>query len=174
MTALERWKCRRAMVAYCQHGIANEGTIHYAPIRPISFDALDAPPPDLTTDCSGFAIRGAKKSGAPDPSGYGFNGQGNSFSIARGRRWIPRLRDVHRGDYAVFGVWHPDGTAIKTTHVAVVLARAKRPWKRNPSTTILCSHGTERGPFAISAANEITYHPGEEIRYFSLIHGKEE
>jgi hypothetical protein len=68
------------MVSNCLWGVAHHDQIYYAETRPMP---IGDPPYTLpvTTDCSGFVTMMAKWSGAADPSGFEFNGYGNTNTI---------------------------------------------------------------------------------------------
>jgi hypothetical protein len=63
------------MVSNCLWGVQHNADIHYSQARPMPIGtAVHALP--FLTDCSGFATLMVKWSGAGDPNGSGFNGQG--------------------------------------------------------------------------------------------------
>ncbi len=131
---------RQAIVGFARWGIANEQQIHYQQLRPI--DGLAAPSQlPLRTDCSGFVTLCYKWAGAPDPNGLGFNGQGYTGTILKACHQIAQSA-AQPGDLVVWGA--PPGK-----HVALLLEQVADP--------ILCTHGQEKGPAAVSFSAENTY-----------------
>jgi hypothetical protein len=133
---------REQIVANARWGIANEPQIHYEQLRPM--DGLDpARRLPLHTDCSGFSTLCYAWAGAPDPNGLGFNGQGYTGTMLQHMQRIPSSA-VQPGDLVV---WGPS----PGHHVALVLEIGPDP--------LLCSHGQEKGPFAIRFSEETRYQP---------------
>lgn len=133
---------REQIVANANWGIAHEPEIHYLQSRPI--DALDeARRLPLHTDCSGFSTLCYAWAGAPDPNGLDFSGQGYTGTMLRHMQRIPQSA-VQPGDLVI---WGPD----PGHHVALVLEAGPDP--------LLCSHGQEKGPFAIRFSEETRYQP---------------
>jgi hypothetical protein len=133
---------RDQIVANARWGIQNEPQIHYEQSRPI--DAIDeARRLPLRTDCSGFSTLCYAWAGAPDPNGLAFNGQGYTGTMLRHMQRIPAAA-VQPGDLVVWG-------PAPGHHVALVLEAGADP--------LLCSHGQEKGPFAIRFSEETKYQP---------------
>ena len=130
---------RQKIVAAARWGIANEPQIHYGEVRPIPLARMLP----LTTDCSGFVTVCYFLAGAPDPNGLDYSGEGWTGTLLR------NLEHVHRdealpGDLVVWG-------GYPGRHVAILLDAGDDP--------LLCSHGSERGPFAIRFSDESRYQP---------------
>jgi hypothetical protein len=137
---------REQIVANARWGIANERDIHYVQARPI--DAIDeARRLPLRTDCSGFATLCYAWAGAPDPNGLAFCGQGYTGTLLRHMERIPAAAACP-GDLVVWG-------PAPGHHVALVLEPGVDP--------LLCSHGQERGPFAIRFSEETRFQPSPVV-----------
>jgi hypothetical protein len=137
-------KVRDNIVKWARWGVANEPRIHYRQIRPIPVHAKIGTLP-LTTDCSGFATLVYKWSGAPDPNGYNFNGNGWTGSLLAHMHHIS-FHSALPGDLYVYGEY--------PGHHVVIFVQAGR--SGNP----LCvSHGRERGPNLIRFADEQRVQP---------------
>jgi cell wall-associated NlpC family hydrolase len=130
---------RQKIVAAARWGIANEPRIHYGEIRPIPLGRRLP----LTTDCSGFVTVCYYLAGAPDPNGRGYDGSGYTGTLLGWLRAIAPL-DAKLGDLVVWGTY-------PGRHVALVLEPGGDP--------LLCSHGQERGPFAIRYSDECAFQP---------------
>lgn len=143
---------RIEMVANARFGVAHAAQIHYSQDRPIDMHFRDIP---WTADCSGSTIAYAKAAGAPDPSGNGFSGQGNTDSILAHLRHRSRIADAELGDPIL---WHRGSDGI---HVAVVVKPGRDP--------LLASHGSENGPLSIRYSVEYRYHAGETATALNLL-----
>jgi hypothetical protein len=133
---------REQIVAVAKWGIQHESQIHYQQSRPI--DGLhEAHKLPLYTDCSGFSTLCYAWSGAPDPNGRSYSGQGYTGTLLQNMRKIPRSA-VQPGDLVVWG-------PAPGHHVALVLEAGDDP--------LLCSHGQEKGPLAIRFSVESKYQP---------------
>lgn len=133
---------REKIVEAAKWGIAHEPDVHYQQLRPMDglHHAFQLP---LHTDCSGFATLCYAWSGAPDPNGQSFNGQGYTGTMLQHMRHIPQSA-VQPGDLVVWG-------PFPGAHVAIVLEHSADP--------MLCSHGQEKGPLAIRFSVETAYQP---------------
>lgn len=137
---------RQQIVANAKWGIANEPQIHYQQLRPM--DGLhEARKLPLQTDCSGFSTLCYAWAGAPDPNGQNFSGQGYTGTMLQHMTRIP-LAHVQPGDLVI---WGPN----PGHHVALVLEQGPDP--------LLCSHGQEKGPFAIRFSEETKYQPAPAV-----------
>lgn len=135
-----------------------EPRVHYRQIRPMttrSIHTLDELVSQLRSgiscDCSESSTLIARLSGAKDPNGLGYNGQGYTGTILNG----PAISksQLRPGDFVVFG----GGTGH---HVCVVLAAGSDP--------LLFSHGQEKGPIPIRLSVEARFQP-TPIRYRRLV-----
>ncbi len=112
------------------------GTYEYAEVRPYP-PSLFAGPTPRRTDCSGFAILCYKASGALDPNGTNYNGQGYTGSLlARGKR----TDSPQPGDLCFWSV--PD-------HVAVFLGGGE-----------IAEFGGGSSPVTSTVEAETAYHAG--------------
>ncbi len=138
---------REQIVANARWGIANEPQIHYQQLRPIDglHDARQLP---LHTDCSGFVTLCYAWAGADDPNGLDYSGLGYTGTLLRHLERVP-LSAVQPGDLVVWG----PGTG---NHVALVL-------ESDGKDPLLCSHGQEKGPFAIRFSVETRYQPAPVV-----------
>lgn len=132
-------------------GVSHSPQIHYAEIRPIPLaPAHHFPRLPFTTDCSGFVTMCYRYSGAPDPNGRNYDGQGYTGTLLAHGRHIP-LVQVRRGDLVVYGCRSiPVGH-----HVGIV----KQVRARDPAGIVTVSHGNEGGPLPISVAAEAAGQP---------------
>jgi hypothetical protein len=111
---------RDAIVTAARKALKNKALYHYRQYRPMASSLFDAFAYDHT-DCSAFATLCYKAGGAPDPSGFNYNGSGNTTTMwARGRFLGQGMNDAQPGDLAFFGQSLRRGAAI-TTHVGVYI-----------------------------------------------------
>jgi peptidoglycan hydrolase-like protein with peptidoglycan-binding domain len=94
-------------------------------------------------DDAGFATLCYAWSGADDPNGLGYSGQGYTGTLLQHMNHIPQAA-VQPGDLVVWG-------PAPGHHVALVLAIGADP--------LLASHGQEKGPIAIRVSVESKYQP---------------
>ncbi len=145
---------RQAMVNNCLWGVTNHNEIHYAETRPMPINIAVHQLP-FTTDCSGFATLMAKWSGAGDPNGSGFNGEGYTGTMLDHCTHIS-VAETQPGDLVVFG-------NAPGTHVVVLTESAAG------GLGALCvSHGQEGDPIHVSLEVEAQSHSGEPLTYLSL------
>lgn len=98
--------------------------IHYAQTRPIPGTFKQSP---VNTDCSGFATIAYRDSGAPDPNGRGYDGQGYTGTLWSYGKPVSKPQP---GDLVFYG--EPSQTSA---HVAVMI-----------NATEAIGHGSEGGP----------------------------
>lgn len=136
-------RIRQEMVSNCNWGVAHNADIHYPPHdldarpMPINIPKYHLP---FTTDCSGFVTIMAKWSGAPDPNGLGYNGQGYTGTLLQHLPHITKQESLP-GDLVVFGP--PPGDHV----VALV----------EPGTVadpLVVSHGQESDPCRVPLSVE--------------------
>lgn len=145
---------RQAMVSNCLWGVQHNADIHYSQARPMPIGiAVHALP--FSTDCSGFATLMAKWSGAGDPNGSGFNGQGYTGTMLDHCEHITAA-ETQPGDLVVFGA----GTG---THVVVLVESAA-----NGLGALCVSHGQEADPIRTTLQDEANSHRGEPLTYLRL------
>jgi hypothetical protein len=99
----------------------------------------------LTTDCSGMVCLVCKFAGFGDPTGNGYDGQGNSNAMYEHLQHYTDPRRTGVGAICVFG---PDGA----DHAAMVMDSAG---SANP---LLFSHGSADGPKAVWFTDEAAAH----------------
>jgi peptidoglycan hydrolase-like protein with peptidoglycan-binding domain len=149
---------RQAMVSNSNWGVANHANINYAEIRPIPrIPQFHLP---FTTDCSGFATIMAQWSGAPDPNGLNYNGNGYTGTMLGHLPHIPRQQS-QPGDLVVFG-------AAPGVHV-VVLVQAG-----SAADPLVVSHGQQGDPRRVALSVEIAAHaanPG--LTFLQLVGGRQ-
>ena len=133
---------RSRIVRLARWGIQNEAQIHYQQLRPV--DGMGQPKKlPLFTDCSGFSTLCYKWAGATvDPNGGNWAGAYTGTMLTACRH-IPKSA-VRPGDLVVWGVYPGH-------HVALVLEAGTDP--------LLCSHGQEKGPLAITFSVESRFQP---------------
>jgi cell wall-associated NlpC family hydrolase len=141
---------RKRIVANADWIIHHAGPIHYAQTRPIDFNYRSLP---WTADCSGSTTAIYKDAGAPDPTGNGYNGSGNTDSMYHHLPHIAR-HDARKGDLVLFR------RGSDAVHVAVFMQTPR--FHRDPWIE---SHGSEYGPLHVKLSTETTYHAGEEITF---------
>jgi NlpC/P60 family len=133
---------RARIVQLARWGIQNEPQIHYQQLRPV--DGMTEPKKlPLYTDCSGFSTLCYKWAGSTvDPNGGNWTGAYTGTMLTHCRH--VQKSAVRPGDLVVWGA-HPGH------HVALVLEGGADP--------LLCSHGQEKGPFAINFSVESRFQP---------------
>lgn len=136
---------RAKILDICREAIANAGAWHYHQWRP--YQRHWAPGETFNGDCSGSTEMIDLMAGAADPSGWGYNGQGNTTSIAAHSHRIP-AKWARPGDMVL---WVSEPTA----HVCILLKPGPDP--------LLFSMGSEAGPYAIRLSVEDPYHAGAPI-----------
>ena len=140
---------RDKIEAWLHWALLNTNRIGYGEYRPMPESLLENPRElDIDYDCStGFTVS-YKAGGAQDPNRRGYDGIGNTTTLAAHGRVIPQSQ-IKVGDGVLF---------TDLAHIASVLEVAKDP--------ILFSHGGPRGrgpghgPKRIPLSVERTYHPG--------------
>ncbi|WP_052434516.1 peptidoglycan-binding domain-containing protein [Streptacidiphilus melanogenes] len=145
---------RQQMVDNCLWGVQNQAQIHYAETRPMPINIPKGSLP-ITTDCSGFATLMAKWSGAGDPNGSGFNGQGYTGTMLQHCQHISAAETLP-GDLVVFG-------ADSGTHVVVLVESAA-----GGLGAMCVSHGQEADPIKVSLEVESKSHAGQPLTYLRL------
>jgi Putative peptidoglycan binding domain/NlpC/P60 family len=142
---------RQHIVENARWGMTNEPKIHYRQSRPM--DGLHEPRKlPLSTDCSGFSTLCYAWAGAPDPNGLNYSGLGFTGTLLQHMKRIPQSA-VQPGDMVVWG-------GDTGHHVALVVEAGPDP--------LLCSHGQEKGPFAIRFSVESKYQPPQVTWLSSL------
>lgn len=144
---------RTDMADWARWGTAHAAQIHYSQARP--YTLYHPRHLEMTLDCSSSSITYAHWAGAPDPSGYGFNGSGNTDAILRHLRPRLSIADAELGDLIL---WHKGSDG---KHVAVVVKPGRDP--------LLASHGSENGPLLLRFSVEYRYHAGETATALDLL-----
>lgn len=129
---------RQGVCWMAKYGIAIQPVFHYAQTRPIPHEIRAGGP--VTTDCSGSTTLFCELGGAPDPSGFRFDGAGNTSTMLAHLKRRP-FSHLRAADLVLFA--NPD-------HVAIVLEPGSDP--------LLESHGFEGGPLAIRLSVERRFH----------------
>lgn len=124
---------RQAILNECAWGVRNTAQIHYEQIRPTPNQRWKSHLLPITTDCSGSTEAIFFAAGAPDPSGLGYNGQGNTATLYGNAEHVP-ISDLIGGDMIVCF----QGT--ETEHVYIVVERLAG------GDLKLFSHGQESTP----------------------------
>ena len=107
---------RQKILSECAWGVSNDSSIHYAQIRPTKYSNWDNHTLPISTDCSGSTECVYHAAGAPDPSGLGYSGAGNTATLYSNATHVP-LADLVGGDFIICF----KGT--ETEHVYVVIER---------------------------------------------------
>ena len=142
---------RALIVKECAWGIKNTVNIHYKQERPMPLKQWKKHKLDLTTDCSGSTTCIFYTVGLPDPNGLKYSGLGWTGSMVNHLRQIQR-KDLKVGDLIIWGA----GPGV---HVCIVMKLGKDP--------LLFSHGSERGPIAITLSAENKAQGNHKARYYS-------
>lgn len=138
---------RAAIVGHALWAVQHEPQIHYAQVRPD--DQLHhVRPLPWYTDCSEFVTTIYKWAGGPDPNGMGFNGYGNTDSMANHGHTIA-LWEAEPGDVVIWGTFTKWG--FWTHHTAVIVDTTNRV------DPLVVSHGQERGPIKLHLSTETGY-----------------
>jgi hypothetical protein len=133
--------------------VRQERLWHYEQTRPVNTDVATLHTP-VYTDCSGGIILLCRWAGAPNPSGTGAWGWGNSQSFYEYLPHVPA--DAARsGDIVVFG--KVDGEQ----HAAFVYQAGADP--------LLWSHGQEAGPLFVRLSAELRAHAGCKATFLRLL-----
>jgi hypothetical protein len=109
-------KVRQAIVNECAWGVKNDPSIHYGQIRPTPNARWKSHLLPITTDCSGSEEAIFYAAGAPDPSGLGYDGQGNTATLYSNAEHIA-MADLTPGDFIICF----KGT--ETDHVYIVVEK---------------------------------------------------
>ncbi len=107
---------RQKIVDECAWGVKNDPNIHYAQIRPTKYGNWDAHKVPISTDCSGSTECIYHAAGAPDPSGLGYSGSGNTATLYSNSEHIS-IASTEPGDFIICF----KGT--ETEHVYVVVQK---------------------------------------------------
>jgi len=153
---------RGAMMSEAEWGARHENAIHYSQSESRDNWLKGSPRSHMhlpaALDCSSWATyliwRATGGDSALDPSGYHFNGVGNSTSIAAHAHQVHNvvgLYSARRGDLVVWS----------GKHVSILTQSPHRIFRRNPHIIRLgtdahaSSHGSEAGPYSVSVKDEI-------------------
>lgn len=132
-------------------GVRHQARIHYAQVRPIPLARPHRLPVlPFTTDCSGFVTMCIRYSGAPDPNGQHYDGQGYTGTLLAHNRHVT-LAELRPGDLVVYGC-----RSIPAGHHVGLVRRIRR---RDPAGVDTVSHGNEQGPVTITVAAEAAGQP---------------
>lgn len=148
-----RWSVRAQLMPYrsrilewCEWGINHEGQIHYVQKRPMNMQDLKPGTLPLKVDCSEWATGCFDWAGVPgqyDPTGFGFDGAGSSFTMDD---HLPTIgfNQLKPADLVVYG---------EPNHVSIIMNPG-----HDAGSTITCSHGEESGPERRSIAESMSAH----------------
>jgi hypothetical protein len=159
---------RSNVVDNCHWGVANAHLIGYAETRPYPRPAYHARTA-FVTDCSGFVSlmamwsRLANMQGVDiDPSGYAFDGYGNSDTIFD---HLPSVELAHtwRGDLVVYG------SPGATVHVACLVQGGGKT-----ADPLVVSHGSPAGPQLMTLSGLSSGFGGGVITYKQWIYSGNE
>ena len=145
---------RAAVVAKAELMIAQAAFIDYDMERPFpilttsDLKALNATK-KVAFDCSASVVNAFQGSGAHDPSGFNYSGNGNTETMMT--FLSNHYTDVVAAHPAALIVFNADGP-LAQQHVCLVLAQGLNPW--------LMSHGSDAGPIKIRYSAELAVHPG--------------
>ena len=101
---------RAAIVAHAKWGLHHASEIHYEQRRPMD-GLLHVHKLPLYTDCSGYVTLCYKWAGAPDPNGYGYNGQGYTGTLLNHMRQIMKSQ-LRPADLIVYGYFPGEHVVI--------------------------------------------------------------
>lgn len=119
-------KLRQAVVDQAGYVVNHGKTWEYYEIRPVPIAAIKAwnGTKPIKTDCSGSVIGIYARAGAPDPSGYGYSGSGNTDSFYQHLEHLASYTDCQPGD--MVDVTLP---SRGTVHVYLVVERTANDLK---------------------------------------------
>ena len=117
-------KLRTQVLTEAQWVLSHGAGWEYYEIRPVPIAAIKAGRLPVKTDCSGSVIGIYARAGAPDPSGYHYNGSGNTDSFYAQCEHLPSYTDAIPGD--LVDVTLP---ARGTVHVYLVLEKTAHDLK---------------------------------------------
>lgn len=152
---------RAALVYNADFLYANRAHLGYTQVRPLKFYTKVALEAKFKAgmvsefDCSGSVMEIFYMSGCKDPSGYDFDGYGNSVTMLERLKHYENPVDAHAGALVVFGANLPLGQQ----HVCMV-------WKQGKDPTLF-SHG-EPGVSLIPLSEEIPEHPGAMVTFLDV------
>jgi hypothetical protein len=106
--------------------------LRYLQERPMR-NTFDLPYIDRYLDCSEFVYICAKNAGLPDPSGFGYNGYGNTYSFLD---HMPRTSSPARGDLVMYD---------NPSHVAIAVGSVRK------YGLMVLSNGSDYGPRYLQA-----------------------
>jgi predicted chitinase/uncharacterized protein YraI len=106
---------RANILAWANWGVDHHAQFSYAQVRPIQL-TTNLP---WTGDCSGFVTLCYKQAGAPDPNGFGYNGQGYTGTLLEHGTIISKAEAIP-GDIVVYGA----GTGV---HTAIIIEPGDDP-----------------------------------------------
>jgi hypothetical protein len=117
-------KLRQAVLTQANWVLTHGAQWQYYEIRPIPIARIKAGQLPVKTDCSGSVIGIYARAGAPDPSGYAYNGAGNTQSFYQHLEHLTSYTDAEPGD--LIDVTLP---SQGTVHVYLVLERTQHDQK---------------------------------------------
>lgn len=146
--------------------ISHELNVHYAEIRPMHTVKLSEAQmgaailghPGITMDCSEAVTCLCKWAGLDDPNGTHYNGSGYTGTLLAHLPHYADPRNARVGGLAVIG---------RAPGVHVVMVKEPDPVHGNP---IVFSHGTERGPIALTLRDELAWHQNQTLTMLSIAH----
>ncbi len=150
---------RAALKSNLKWAAAHHAAFGYVQRRPMLLPPRRAIPAGFACDCSTFVTLMCQWSGAPDPSGYGFDGYGNTDTIDVQLNSIP-LSSTWRGDLVIYGT---EGASV---HIAMFLQGGVEY-----ADPLVVSHGDSNGPTQMTINELNAGFARQRIAYKQLIPG---
>lgn len=150
---------RAALKSNLKWAVAHHTAFGYAQKRPMILPPRRAVPAGFACDCSVFVTLMCQWSGAPDPSGYGFDGYGNTDTIDVQLNSIP-LNSTRAGDLVIYGT---EGASV---HIAMFLQGGVKY-----AHPLVVSHGDSNGPAKMTINDLNAGFAGQRIACKQLIPG---
>lgn len=153
---------RDALVYNASFLLSNGARLGYSQVRPLKFytksqlEAKFSAKQDVNEfDCSGSIMQLYFMSGCKDPSGYHFDGDGNTVTMLAHLKHYERAADAHAGALVVFGANLP----LALQHVCMVWEQGADP--------IVWSHG-QPGVELLKLSEETVAHPRAMVTFLDV------
>ena len=150
---------RAALKSNLKWAVAHHAAFGYAQKQPMVLPPRRTVPAGFACDCSAFVTLMCQWSGAPGPSGCGFDGYGNTDTIDVQLNSIP-LNSTRVGDLVIYGT---EGASV---HIAMFLQGGVKY-----AHPLVVSHGDSNGPTKMTINELNAGFAGQRIACKQLIPG---
>jgi hypothetical protein len=154
---------RNSIVAWCEYFHAHEHLINYVQKRPFALYSASALEKLVGIrsvinewDCSGSTIEIYYLAGAQDPSGFNFDGDGDTESMLSHLTHYHNPMDAHPGALVLIGINLP----LAQQHVCIVTDQGEDPE--------VFSHGSAFNCELLPLSVELTAHPGADYVFLNV------